>query len=354
MLIKKYFSLKEMALWTRSDTIIFIILAIIPTVAYDIFGQTWIGLPWTPIALVGTAVAFVVGFRNNAVYGRLWEARKIWGGIVNDSRTFSIHVGDMVTNEYAKEGEELSEQELFLEKQAIVRRHMAWLTALRYAMRTKKTWESFMDHHTNREWANKIHIPEFVIEERDALSEYLSKEELDFVMRVGGNKAASIIKLQSRHLRKLKEKGLIWEFSFLHLESIIRTLLELQGKSERIKNFPYPRQYATLNVYFVWAFIIILPLGIVPEFARLGENMMSNFPLIGDYFIWFSVPFTTLVSWVFHTMERIGTVGENPFEGSANDVPISTIARAIEIDVLTCVGDPNIPEPFEVKENVQM
>lgn len=343
-----------MILWTRRETIIFILLSAIPTIAFDLFGQTWIGLPWTPIALVGTAVAFVVGFRNNAVYGRLWEARKIWGGIVNDSRTFSIHVGDMVTNEYAKEGEELTEEQLFLERQQIVRRHMAWLTALRYAMRSKKSWESFMDHSTNREWAQKIHIPEFCIDEKDALSEYLSPDELKWVMNIGGNKAASIIKLQSKHLRKLKEKGLIWEFSFLALENILRTLLTLQGKSERIKNFPYPRQYATLNVYFVWIFLIILPFGVTPEFAKLGDSMLGDFPLIGDYFIWFSIPFSTLVSWVFHTMERIGTVGENPFEGSANDVPISTIARSIEIDVLTCVGDPNIPAPFEVKENVQM
>lgn len=343
-----------MALWTRWETLLFALLAASVTILYDIFDQKWIVLPWTPIALVGTAVAFIVSFRNNAVYGRLWEARKIWGGIVNDSRTFSIHVGDMVTNEYAKEGEALAEDELKKERIILVHRHMAWLTALRYAMRSKKKWESFMEHQTNREWAKKIHTPEFVIDEKDALAEYLSEKELEFVMRVGGNKAATIIKLQSQHLRRLKEKGLLWEFSFLVLEKRLASLLTLQGKSERIKNFPYPRQYATLNVYFVWVFVALLPFGIVPEFAKLGDELHDAYPFISEFFIWISIPFSTLVSWVFHTMERIGTVGENPFEGSANDVPISTIARNIEIDVRTCVGDSFIPDPFEVKENVQM
>lgn len=356
MLIKKYYSLKDMALWTRGDTLLFFILATIPTILYDVFDQKWVALPWTPIALIGTAVAFVVGFRNNAVYGRLWEARKIWGGIVNESRTFSIYINDMVTNEHAKEGEALSEIELKKHRTTLVHRHMAWITALRYAMRSKKPWESFMNHKTNREWAQKINTPEFVIDEREALAKYLGPDELNKVMNIENNKAAHLIKLQSKHLRYLKEKGLIWDFSFLEIEGILRALLALQGKSERIKNFPYPRQYATLNVYFVWVFILILPFGLIPEFAKLGENISSSFPLVSKYIIWGGIPFSALVSWIFHTMERIGTVGENPFEGSANDVPISTIARSIEIDVRSCIGDdPNtIPKPFDVLENVQM
>ncbi|KXX69722.1 hypothetical protein AVL50_12570 [Flammeovirga sp. SJP92] len=356
MLIKKYFSVSEMFLWTRKETLFFVMLATTVTFIYEVLEQKWIAMPWTPIALVGTALAFVIGFRNNAVYGRLWEGRKIWGGIVNDSRTFAIYVGDMVTNEYAKEGQELSKEELSKQKRILVHRHMAWLTALRYAMRAKKPWESFMDHPTNREWAQKIHTPEFVVPEEEALAHYLQPDELKKVMDVGGNKAAHIIKLQSNHLRSLKEKGLIWEFSFLKLEDILRTLLALQGKSERIKNFPYPRQYATLNVFFVWIFIFILPFGLVPEFAKLGESLIGIHPFIGGLLVWMGIPFAAMVSWVFHTMERIGTVGENPFEGSANDVPISTIARSIEIDVRTCIGDSkeDIPLPFDVLENVQM
>ena len=183
----------------------------------------------------------------------------------------------------------------------------------------------------------------------------LSKEEYERVLSKT-NKSTAILSLQSEHLRDLKEKGIIWEFSFLELQSIIRELFDQQGKSERIKNFPYPRQYATLNNLFIWILIILLPFGVIPEFHRIGETFSENFPFISDYFVWTSIPFIVMVSWVFHTMERIGRTGENPFEGSANDVPISTIARGIEIDLREMINEDKskIPEPVPAFHNVQM
>ncbi|MCH2177073.1 MAG: bestrophin family protein [Lentisphaeria bacterium] len=68
---------------------------------YAVFNWKFIHLPWLPIALVGSALAFIVSFKNNASYGRLWEARKVWGGIVNTSRSFTIMVNDYITNEHA-------------------------------------------------------------------------------------------------------------------------------------------------------------------------------------------------------------------------------------------------------------
>ena len=129
-----------------------------------------------------------------------------------------------------------------------------------------------------------------------------------------------------------------------------------QGKSERIKNFPYPRQFATLGYTFVNLFIMLLPFGIVPEFDKLGRDLLVSFPNIGEYFIWLAIPFSTIVSWVFNTMQRIGTVGENPFEGNANDVPISTIARGIEIDLLEMIDTEKdqIPGPVPTDFDVQM
>lgn len=163
--------------------------------------------------------------------------------------------------------------------------------------------------------------------------------------------------LQSRHLRKLKERGIVWEFSFIELENLLKTFFDHQGKSERIKNFPYPRQYATLNNYFVWIFACLLPFGVIPVFAEMGQTLInSGNELIGQMFVYLAVPFSTLVSWIFHTMERIGRVGENPFEGSANDVPISTISRGIEIDLREMLDEDqsNIPEPLSDTLGVQM
>ena len=220
----------------------------------------------TPLALIGTAVAFVIGFQNNSAYGRIWEARKIWGGIVNTSRTFGVFIQDMVNNEYAIE--KVSKEILNKEIKALTYRHIAWMTALRHSMRASKPWETVMSEKTNQEWSEFMKPPERKINVEDDLKPYLSDEDLDYVMSKN-NKQTAIMYLQSHHLQKLKEKGIVWEFSFLELEGVLQELLTLQGKSERIKNFPYPRQYATLGYDFVKIFILLIPFAVIPEFARM-------------------------------------------------------------------------------------
>ena len=140
MLTKKRYSVKDMVLWTRGETLIYLFYAGIITILYKVFGFTFLNVPWTPVALIGTAVAFLVGFQNQSAYGRIWEARKIWGAIVNTSRTWGMKVQDMVTDEYCDES--VSESELKKHKKILVYRHIAWMTALRYAMRTRKSWET--------------------------------------------------------------------------------------------------------------------------------------------------------------------------------------------------------------------
>jgi putative membrane protein len=107
---------------------------------------------------------------------------------------------------------------------------------------------------------------------------------------------------------------------------------------------------------FVWIFILMLPFGVIPTFAELGEVLIEDHPLIGVYFVWLSVPFCVTIAWVFHTMKRIGIAGENPFEGTANDVPISTISRGIEIDLRQLLDDEDdqIPEQHLEVYDVQM
>lgn len=352
MYTQKKYSTRAMLRWTRREVRFFIIWSLLITLLFDIVGLSWLRIPWTALALIGTAVAFLIGFQNNAVYGRLWEARKIWGGIVNDSRMFVIMIKEMVTNEYASDP--LPDQALYDLKKTITHRHIAWLTSLRHAMRSVKPWESYRTNKRNQEWLDALHIPELESTLAEDLKKHLSEEEYDYVMSKT-NKAATLLGLQSKQLRALKEQGIIWEFSFLELLAKISELMTHQGKSERIKNFPYPRQYATLGYAFVNIFILLLPFGIVPEFAKLGASLALDFPTIGALFIWLAVPFTATVSWVFNTMQRIGTVGENPFEGSANDVPISTISRSIEIDILEMLDTEKadipgtVPSDFDVQ-----
>jgi putative membrane protein len=338
MHIGKGYTFKEVILWTRRDIAILLFLAAIPTILYQNFHWKWLTLPWLPIALLGTAVAFVIGFKNNASYDRLWESRRIWGSITNFSRAWGIMVKDYVTRQHAKQP--LSEAALQEAHWALYQRHFAWLTALRYQMRENKTWEAINLLH-NREYRNQF----FRVEEQDnaiadAIRPYLPAEEYDAVM-AKANKAAQILALQSEHLRKLLEQGLIEDFRHMELEKIIVELYHQQGASERIKNFPYPRQYASLNAWFIQIFVALIPFGMIQEFAKMG-----------DAYVWMTIPFSALSGWIFTTMERIGETSENPFEGSANDVPITAISRNIEIDLTEMLGRPHHLKPVAAQNNI--
>ncbi len=338
MHVGKRYTFKEVILWTRRDILFLFILASIPTVLYQLLDWTWLILPWLPIALLGTAVAFVVGFKNNASYDRLWEARRIWGAITNNSRSWGIMVKDYVSNRHAKNP--LSPEALKQVHLQLYNRHFAWLTALRYQLREPKNWEAINLPH-NREYRNKW----FRVEEQDgnmqdALKAYLAPEEFEIVMSKT-NKAAQILALQSRHLETLLNQGFIEDFRHMELAKMLVELFNQQGASERIKGFPYPRQFASLNNWFIKIFVALVPFGMLQEFAKLG-----------DTFVWMAIPFSVLSGWVFTTMERIGETSENPFEGSANDVPITAISRNIEIDLLDMLDVSHPLKPIAVQNNI--
>ena len=129
MYTRKIYKAFELALWTRFETLRFLVIGAVWVAAYELAGLDWLEIPWTPLALIGTAVAFLIGFQNNAAYGRIWEARKIWGGILNESRAFGTMIRDMITNDHA--AEPVSDSELKTIHQRVVHRHLAWLPASR-------------------------------------------------------------------------------------------------------------------------------------------------------------------------------------------------------------------------------
>jgi putative membrane protein len=323
-------------------------LATVFTIIYELLDMQWLQVPLAPVGLIGTAVAFMVGFQNNAAYDRIWEARKIWGGIVNASRSLIITVKDSFYMHRSEASKDESET-----IRVITHRHIAWLTALRYAMRTKKSWEA--SYENAHEQTFPYNIPEHKTTLEEEIEPYLSAEEFKYVMTTD-NKPNTLISLQSKHLRQVTDEKKLWDFTLLNLQQILQELTALQGKAERIKNFPYPKQYGSIGYHFVHIFMWLLPMALIPSFAKMGVDIAETSPFIGEYFVWFNIPFTVIVIWVFNTMLRVGLAGENPFEGTPNDVPISNISRGITRDILQIIDeDPkNIPAPFENINDVQM
>lgn len=333
----KHFSFLEAFLWTRWDIFKFLLYATVVSVLYEGLEITVIGIPWLPVALIGTAVAFLIGFKNNATYDRLWEARKIWGEIVNQSRTWGIMSRDFIT---PWRGTGISDEQVAEVQKRLIYRHIAWLTALRFQLRRPRHWEN-MTSRSARAFKKRYKVPEEQENLDELLRKYLSEDDFQKIQNVH-NKAAQILSLQSDDLKMLEHKGFTEDFRHMELEKLLAAFYTCQGKSERIKNFPYPRVFSTTNRYFVGIFLVLLPLGLAPEFHKLGE------------FAWLNIPFSTLVSWVYNSMEKIGVSTENPFQGGANDVPISSISRGIEIDLLEMLGDAEVPEPIKPIHNILM
>ncbi|RYG05904.1 MAG: multidrug transporter [Chitinophagaceae bacterium] len=326
MNIGDHYVFVEFLKWTRRKVYWLILVSVIITAMYRYLEWYFLAVPWVPIALVGTAAAFIVGFRNTQTYNRVWEARTLWGAIVNSSRTLGIMTRDFVRHND-------KEKEAALRKE-IIYRHVAWLTALRFQLREVKSWENIKTRSYNLEYLRNYKVPEWCQDLPTELSTFLKEDELTEILRKK-NKAAQLIAAQSQRFRQLNEEGIIDTLCYVELENVMKDLYSHQGGCERIKNFPYPRQFASINLFFIRLLVILLPLGMLNEFARLG----------GDW-IWLNVPFAAIVGWVFISLEQVGEATENPFEGGPNDVPITSLTRTIEIDLREMLGETELPAPI--------
>jgi putative membrane protein len=281
------------------------------------FGKIDLSLPWQPISILGIAVAFYLGFKNNSSYDRTWEARKIWGGIVNNSRSFGAAVISFIQAE--------DKEDVAKVRKALIYRHIAWLTALRYQLRLSREWE-----HTESR-VKGLYVPticeDYFDKLEDEILKFISKEELNGY-KSKANMATQILAKQAAELQKLKNLAYFDDFRHIEFHKLVALFYDDQGKSERIKNFPFPRQYASAALWTTLIFCILLPFGLLNVFIEAKGIL-----------IWLAVPFSALVTWIFFLMEKIGDYSENPFEGTYNDVPITSISRAIEIDLREMIND---------------
>ncbi|MGC5743413.1 bestrophin family protein [Chryseobacterium sp. NFX27] len=328
----KRFGALEFATWTRRSIYVLTILSAIPTVLYFL-GWKFVSVPWQPIAILGTAVAFIVGFKNNASYSRLWEARQIYGAIINDSRSFGYILRDSLL---AKDSQKV--KEMFL-------RHYAWLTALRFQLREPRAWEN-MGTAQYDEYSKKYDIPERLSKLDDELKNYISETELQYILSKK-NRATQLMATQSKELSEAYAKGDINDFQWTQINQQLVKFTDDQGKAERIKNFPYPRNFSSITTYLLLLFILFVPFGLLKELDKLGEGTVLE-----GLTIWFNIPFSLMVTWCFHTLDSVGEASVNPFEGSPNDVPITQISRTIEIDMRDMLDEADLPPAINPKNNI--
>lgn len=325
-----------MLLFSIKPVLFFLVYSSIIVSLYVYFEFTWLKIPWVPLTLIGIAVAFYVGFKNNSAYDRTWEARKIWGGIVNSSRSWGLMVKGFVTDEFVEGG--VPDPEIDAIRKRLIYRHIAWLYRLKRQLRVLKLWEH--DANLNRRY--RKHIAElFPSEDPDVeLGNFLADAEVQKILS-SANGCTQLLHLQTEDLRDLKRRGLIDDFRHMEMQGMLTEFFTLQGKCERIKNFPLPRQYASLSIYFVYIFIFLLPLGLLSAFSDTN---------VSEGMIWGVVPFATLVGWVFWMMEGVGDYAENPFENLAFDTPMTSLTRTIEIDLRQMLDETDLPKSIGPKD----
>jgi ion channel-forming bestrophin family protein len=336
--ISSHYKLRHFIPWTRVKIYKMLILSIIPTLLFYFMGWKWLAIPWVPVALLGTATAFISGFKNTQTYNRTWEARQVYGAIINSSRAFGI-----ITKDFIRSEDKVLEKYLH---QQIIYRHFAWLTALRFQLREIKSWENIKTKSYNREYLKYYKVPEWESSLDEELKNFLNEEERQYILSTK-NRATQIITLQSSQLKKLNEDGKISDYNYVALENQLKELYDQQGKCERIKNFPYPRQFSSINIYFTNLFCILLPFGFLGEFSKTIEKF-------GENIIWLTIPFSMILGWVFLVLEQIGESTENPFEGNANDIPVTQISRNIEIDLREMLGEKDLPPAIAAQNNILM
>ncbi|MBL7825613.1 MAG: hypothetical protein JNJ57_03210 [Saprospiraceae bacterium] len=318
--------------WSKKPFIIGAVYSFILSVLFEfVYHQLHFdfSFSWQPISVIGITVAFYLGFKNNASYDRTWEARKIWGGIVNSSRSFGAAVCSFI------QGGESDGV-----KKELVHRHIAWLTALRYQLRLQREWEHIENRIKGR--YRPIISERYFHDLEEEIKNVLNEEEFD-LYKGKANMAVHIMHKQATRLQELKDQGYFDDFRHMEFHKLITEFYADQGRSERIKNFPFPRQYASVAVWMTMIFSVLTPFGLLNIFHDLESHT-----------IWLTVPFSALLIWVFFLMEMIGDFSENPFEGTYNDVPITAISRGIEIDLREMLGEDNIPKPLTAENGFLM
>ncbi|WP_020652338.1 bestrophin family protein [Massilia niastensis] len=318
--------------WTRRKAYLMLALASIPVLAYQLLDWHWIAIPWPVIAMLGTAASFIVGFKNVQTYNRTVEALQVWGSIGGASRYWGLICRDF-TGDLDKARE-------------LVHRHLAWLTALRYDLRRERVWEGATRRPGFEYLGSGYQLPEQRTTLEQELSRFLPEGDPLRQARCS-NLALMLLAEQSREIKALFAAGTIPVLHHAEMQKTLKDLVDQQGRAERLKNFPYPRQYAIIDTVFVWAFALLLPYGLVKEFAQLNLG-----GLMAGQTAWLAVPFSVLISWMYVSLDQVGESTENPFEGGLNDVPISYMSHIIETELRELLGERDLPPPPEPRNHI--
>jgi len=281
MLLKENIPVRYIFGKIKKEVIMVTVYAVLIAIMYNSFHFTRISIPIAVPTILGTVISLLLAFKSNQAYDRWWEARTLWGAIVNDTRSLTRQLLTFVDTPYAED-----EQKAFCER--VAKRQIAWCYSL--------------SHHLRRE--NPM----------QGLERLLCAEDIEHVKRYD-NIPLGLLELQGADLRAAFKLGWITEYQQVAMDETLTRFSNEMGGCERIKNTVFPATYSVYIHLSVLLFVLLLPFGLI-EFFGVVE-----------------VPLVIAIASSFFLIENMAIHLQDPFENKPTDTPTTTISRNIERDI---------------------
>jgi len=265
----------------KKEVVLITLYSVFIAIMYNTYHFTRISIPIAVPTILGTVISLLLAFKSNQAYDRWWEARTIWGAIVNDSRTLTRQLLTYVDTKYGQ-----SEERAFCERMA--KRQIAWCYSLSQHLRKQDPVKG--------------------------LEKFISAEDLHYVKKYS-NVPLALLELQGVDLRNAYKLGWINEFQQVEMDNTLTRFSNEMGGCERIKNTVFPATYGVYIHFSLILFIMLLPFGLI-EFFGVVE-----------------VPVVIAIASSFFLIEKMAIHLQDPFENKPTDTPTTTISQTIERDI---------------------
>ncbi|HEX8329074.1 MAG TPA: bestrophin family ion channel [Hymenobacter sp.] len=282
----------------RSDLVRVLLISVFFQLMQHFYLRFLPAIPLQLATLLGSAISLLLAFILSQSYDRWWEARKVWGAIVNDSRTLVLQVQGFVPNAVLRPGEADSPL------RAVAYRQIAWCYALGRSLRGQEV--------------------------ESALEPFLSAQELAAV-RHHTNKPLALVGLHTDQIKTLYEEQALDGWARAQLDATLVRLVDSMGKAERIKSTVFPVAYRQLVHFFVYLFVVVLSLSLVETIG------------------WWEPPVLLVIAGSFLLLERTAGHLQDPFSNQPTDTPVTAIARTIEINLKQLVAEGTVPAPAQAE-----
>ena len=306
MIIKRNFNPIKVIQYVKTELVFSVAIAVTVFVLHK-QNVTAITFPFSISAILGSALAIFIAFRNNSSYSRWWEARTLWGGIINSSRVLARLIITFTDSHAHQQNFDKDRSEQF--KKEMIYKVIAWAHALRLHLRKQDNWQE--------------------------LKPFLSEKEFLEIQKVQ-NKPNYLHMISGKKIYEAMANGTLAGFDSFQMEGQLLALANYQGGCERIKNTPLLRQYDFFTRVFLYTFILLLPFSLIGDFTKMNI----------DYLM---IPVSIIISFVFAIIGKVGEVNEDPFENRITDVPLTAMCNTIERDLREMLGETDLPNKLEAE-----